>query len=64
MNCRLEIGTAVAKEEPMSKVIIALLAIIAVAALSVDAFAQKRKCKQGYTYDPNTGTCVSTRGSW
>jgi len=55
---------AAAQEEPMSKLTIALLAMIAVAALSFDAFAQSRKCKPGYTYDPKTNTCVSTRGSW
>lgn len=47
----------------MSKVVFALLAIIAVAALGFDASAQSKKCKKGYVYDSSTGKCVSRRGS-
>jgi hypothetical protein len=46
----------------MSKIVLAVLAIIAVLALGFEASAQK-KCKTGYYYDADTGKCVPRRGS-
>jgi hypothetical protein len=45
----------------MSRIVLAMLAMIAALALSFDASAQK--CKKGYYYDADTGKCVPRRGS-
>jgi hypothetical protein len=47
----------------MAKILVALLATLAFAALSLDASAQTRKCPEGKVYDPDTGKCVTPRGS-
>jgi hypothetical protein len=46
----------------MSRIVLAVLAMIAALALSFDASAQK-KCKKGYYFDADTGKCVPRRGS-
>jgi hypothetical protein len=48
----------------MSRIVLAVLAIIAVLALGFDASAQSKKCKSGYYYDEDTGKCVARRGSY
>jgi hypothetical protein len=48
----------------MTKTIVLILATIAVAALSLDASAQTKRCPKGKVYDPDTGRCVTPRGSY
>jgi len=48
----------------MARTLFALLATLAVAALSLDASAQTKKCPQGQVYNPDTGKCVTPRGSY
>jgi len=46
----------------MINTLVALLATLAFAGMSLDAFAQKR-CPDGKVWNPDTGTCVTPRGS-
>ena len=48
----------------MSRIVLAMLAMIAVLALGLDASAQSKKCKKGYYYNEATGKCVPRRGSY
>lgn len=48
----------------MSKIVIALLAMIAVLALGFNASAQSKKCPKGYYYNDEIGKCVARRGSY
>jgi len=48
----------------MARTLVALLATLAVATLSLDASAQTKKCPQGKVYNPDTGKCVTPRGSY
>lgn len=45
----------------MAKILMALLATLAFAASTLDAAA--KKCPDGKVYDPDTGKCVTPRGS-
>ena len=47
----------------MAKAFISMLASFAIAALSVAADAQEKKCPKGKVYDPDTKKCVTPRGS-
>ena len=46
----------------MTKTIVLLLATITFSVLSFDASAQTR-CPEGKVYNPDTGKCVTPRGS-
>ena len=48
----------------MSRIVLAVLAMIAVLALGLDASAQSKKCKKGYYYNEAAGKCVPRRGSY
>lgn len=50
----------------MSKILIALAAIAAVAFSAADASAATKRCKPGYKYDKDTKMCVPKppRGSY
>ena len=48
----------------MAKLLVALLATLAFAALSLNVSAQEKKCPEGKVYNPDTGTCVTPRGSY
>lgn len=47
----------------MTKTIVLFLAMIAFAAMSVDASAQTKRCPEGKVYDPDKRKCVTPRGS-
>jgi hypothetical protein len=47
----------------MSKTLVALLATIAFAGLSLEASAQERKCPKGSVWDADRGKCIIPRGS-
>ncbi len=47
----------------MTRGIVLLLATIALGVLSLDASAQTKQCPDGKVYDPDTGKCVTPRGS-
>ena len=47
----------------MAKTIVLFLATVAFAALSLDASAQAKRCPEGKVYNPDTGKCVTPRGS-
>jgi Chitin binding Peritrophin-A domain len=47
----------------MAKALVALLATVAFAALSYGASAQAKDCPDGKVYNPETGKCVTPRGS-
>ena len=47
----------------MAKTLVALLATIAFTGMSLDASAQQRKCPDGKVWNPDTGKCVTPRGS-
>ena len=47
----------------MTKTVVLLLATLTFAILSIDASAQTKKCPQGKVYDPDSGKCVTPRGS-
>jgi len=47
----------------MAKTLIALLATLTFAALSLGASAQAGDCPEGQVPDPDTGECVTPRGS-
>ncbi len=51
------------KEDTMTKTIVLFLATIAFAFLSLGASAQTKRCPDGKVYDPDTGKCVTPRGS-
>jgi hypothetical protein len=46
----------------MAKALVSVLLSVAIAALSVAAYAQ-RKCPDDKVYDPDTKKCVTPRGS-
>lgn len=48
----------------MPKLILALLASLAIAAMSAPLMAQAKKCPEGKVYNPDTGKCVTPRGSY
>jgi hypothetical protein len=48
----------------MAKLLVALVATVAFAVVSLDASAQAKKCPEGKVYDPDTGKCVTPRGSY
>ncbi len=48
----------------MAKLLVALLATLALTALSLEASAQDKKCPDGQVYNPDTGKCVTPRGSY
>jgi Chitin binding Peritrophin-A domain len=48
----------------MAKVLVALLAILAFAASTLEVSAQTKKCPDGKVYNPDTGKCVTPRGSY
>jgi hypothetical protein len=48
----------------MAKILIVLLATLAFAASSIEVSAQTKKCPGGKVYDPDTGKCVTPRGSY
>ena len=47
----------------MTRAIVLFLATIAFAALNLDASAQTKRCPEGKVYNPDTGKCVTPRGS-
>ncbi len=47
----------------MGKILVALLATLAFAALGLEASAQTKSCPDGKVYDPDSGKCVTPRGS-
>jgi hypothetical protein len=47
----------------MAKILVALLATLAFAASTLEVAAQTKKCAEGKVYDPDTGKCVTPRGS-
>jgi hypothetical protein len=47
----------------MVKILVALLATLAFAASTLEVSAQSKKCPEGKVYDPDTGKCVTPRGS-
>ena len=47
----------------MVKILVALLATLAFAASTLEASAQSKKCPEGKVYNPDTGKCVTPRGS-
>ena len=51
------------KEDTMTKTIVLFLATFAFACLSLDASAQTKQCPDGKVYNPDTGKCVTPRGS-
>jgi Chitin binding Peritrophin-A domain len=52
------------RETTMAKLLVALLATLALTALSLEASAQDKKCPDGQVYNPDTGKCVTPRGSY
>jgi len=52
------------RETTMAKLLVAVLATLALAALSLDVLAQDKKCPDGQVYNPDTGKCVAPRGSY
>jgi hypothetical protein len=48
----------------MARILVALLALLAFSALSLEVSAQTKKCPEGKVYDPDTGKCVTPRGSY
>ena len=47
----------------MTRAIVLFLATIAFATLTLDASAQTKRCPEGKVYNPDTGKCVTPRGS-
>jgi hypothetical protein len=47
----------------MSRIVITVMALIAMLAVGFDASAQSKKCPKGYYYDEETGKCIARRGS-
>jgi len=47
----------------MPRIVLTIIAMIAVLAVSLDASAQSKKCKRGFYYDEASGKCVPRRGS-
>ena len=47
----------------MAKFLVALLATLAFSASTLEVSAQTRTCPEGKVYNPNTGKCVTPRGS-
>ncbi len=47
----------------MTKAVVLLLATLAFAVVSLDASAQTKQCPEGKVFDPDTGKCVTPRGS-
>jgi hypothetical protein len=47
----------------MSRLILTVMAMMAMLAVGFDAMAQSKKCPKGFYYDEETGKCVARRGS-
>jgi hypothetical protein len=47
----------------MPRLILTIMAMIAMLAVGFDALAQSKKCPKGFYYDEQTGKCVARRGS-
>ena len=47
----------------MPRLILTIMAMIAMLAVGFDALAQSKKCPKGFYYDEETGKCVARRGS-
>ena len=47
----------------MSRIVLTVMATIAMLAVGFDALAQSKKCPKGYYYDEETGMCIARRGS-
>ena len=47
----------------MAKILVALLATLAFSASTLEVSAQTRNCPEGKVYNPDTGKCVTPRGS-
>ncbi|HET7210964.1 MAG TPA: carbohydrate-binding module family 14 protein [Methyloceanibacter sp.] len=47
----------------MSRLILTIMAVMAMLAVGFDAMAQSKKCPKGLYYDEETGKCVARRGS-
>jgi len=53
----------VRQEAPMTRITVALVTMLVLAAASVGAMAQDRKCPKGKVPHPSTGKCVVPDGS-
>jgi hypothetical protein len=47
----------------MSRIVLTVMALIAMLAVGFAASAQAKKCPRGYYYDEETGMCIARRGS-
>lgn len=47
----------------MSRLILTIMAVMAMLTVGFDAMAQSKKCPKGFYYDEETGKCVARRGS-
>jgi len=47
----------------MAKILLAMLTTLALAASTLAVSAQTKECPEGKVYNPDTGKCVTPRGS-
>jgi hypothetical protein len=47
----------------MSRIVLTVMALIAMLAVGFEASAQSKKCPKGYYYDEGSGKCIARRGS-
>ncbi len=47
----------------MARLVLSLVAIVALLGVGFEASAGSKKCPKGYYYDASTGKCVMRRGS-
>ena len=47
----------------MSRIVLTVMAMIAMLAVGFGAAAKSKKCPKGFYYDEETGKCIARRGS-